>query len=606
MDILDEIRSLSYNLHGLTSIDGKCNLKLFYEYFVKKGETPKENVNNIQKIFFYFASNIFDNYKKTFDRLSEEFVYSLENIWKHDRIYLMILILLILLIIILFIVVYIIKICFDFSYYQLIFLYYYYIEEEQLEFENKIYYLHHCIIDFNFDNINFFENVKINSKNIEFNEDIRKTISKFVKVNVNNNININNSFNSQKNIFKRKSISKRNSNEEKIIFEQNSINGNILNGSVNGSSYQLLNNSNNKIPLNNIGNKNNSFLQNNINDREQKNNSQEDSEDSILNLSNKIIPNHLKVSLFLIIIFSLIFIIINIIYIYKVDSQGKTWNLSINLSMNIMEGNPNLMSMLIYVCLSIISQNKNLIEGSAFKDNQANYLKYFKVDSLYYSKDIINKYFINNYFGELIRDNLRINYNIDNYLPQNVNNFENTIKWMTILTAGGDYCTYATLGDTLSNSEQINIYDILKIINEKLPLCIDDNTGINESGTKTQISYIIQEITNKFIEFIDYNKTILTLDELRDNFFNSKQIKKIFLDMQYSLILNFNTITYAVKLDFDILNRNIQRIQKILVFCLFVINILIIIILPFRIIKDEEHKYLFGFFTEIPKINNYN
>ena len=607
VDILDEIRSLSYNIYGLTSIDGKCDIQLFYDYFIKKGEkfnASKKNANNIQKIFFYFASNILDNYKKTFDRLSEEFVYSLENIWKNFINYLLILIFLILLIIISFIVVYIIKVCYDFSYYQLLFLYYYYIEEEQLEFENKIYYLYQTVTDFNYDNINYFENVKINSKNIEFNEDIRKTISKFVKINVNNNIN--NSFTNQKNIFKRTSISHKNSKEEKKVFEQNSNNGNILNGSINGSSYQLLNNLNNKIPLNNnIGNNNNSFLQN-INDKEQKNNLQEDSEDSILNLSNKIIPNHLKISLILIIAFCLIFIIITIIYIYKVNAQGNTWNLSINLSMNIMEGNPNLMITLIYVCLSIITKKLNLIEGSAFKDNQPNYLKYFKVNKLYYSKHIIEKYFANNYFGELIRDDLRINYNLDDNLPKNVDNFKNTIKWMEILNSRGDYCIYATLGDILSSQEQLNVYDILNTLNEKVLMCIDDNTGINESGTKLQISYILDEITNKYIEFMDYNESIITFDTLRDNFFNSNQIKKIFLDMQYSLILNFNTITYGVRLDFDILNKNIQNIQKILVLFLFGIIILIIIILPFGIFKDENHKYLFGFFAEIPKINNYN
>ena len=608
VDILDEIRSLSFSIYSLSSIDGECDIKLFYDYYIKKEQIfneKKKSANNIQKIFFYFASNILDNYKKTFDRLSEEFVYSLENIWENYRKYLMILIFFILLIIILFIVVYIIKFYYDFSYYQLLFFYYYYIEEEQLEFENKIYYLYQIIIDFNYENINYFENVKINSKNIEFNEDIRKTISKFVKVNINNNIN--NSFTNQKNIFKRKDNSNKILNEEKIAFEQNSMNGNILNGSFNGSSYQLLNNSNNKVPLNNnnIENNNNSFLQNNINDKEQKNNGQEESEDTILNLSNKIIPNHLKISLFLIIIIFLFFFIIAIIYIYKVNSQGNTWNSSINLSMNIMEGNPNLMVTLIYVCLSIITKNFNLIEGSASKDNQANYLKYFKVDSLYYSEDIINKYFINNYYGELIRDNLRINYNIDNYLEQNEKNFKNTIKWMTILGTKGEYCFYATLGDILSCQKQLDTYDILNTLNEKVPLCIDYNTGINDSGPKLQINYIIHEITNRFTEFIDYNKSNIALDRLRENFFNSTQIRKIFLDMIYSLLLNYNTIIYTINLDFDILNTNIQKIQQILVFFFFGIILLIIIILPFRIIKDEKHKYLFGFFSKIPKINNY-
>jgi hypothetical protein len=122
--------------------------------------------------------------------------------------------------------------------------------------------------------------------------------------------------------------------------------------------------------------------------------------------------------------------------------------------MNLLERVPKLMGMLIYACLSIITGNDSVISGSPFTDPQSKYLSYFQANSLYYSEDVMNKYFKNKYFGVLLRDNLRINYNYNNYLFQETNDiFTNTKIWENSLNVAGDFCINSALGEVLSFQE---------------------------------------------------------------------------------------------------------------------------------------------------------
>ena len=60
--------------------------------------------------------------------------------------------------------------------------------------------------------------------------------------------------------------------------------------------------------------------------------------------------------------------------------------------MNIFERIPRLIGILIYAYITIIANNQ--FKGDPFGDNQSNYLKYFEANSLYYSEEIMNNYFI--------------------------------------------------------------------------------------------------------------------------------------------------------------------------------------------------------------------
>ena len=494
---------------------------------------------------------------------------------------------------IIFIIVYIIKYNFDYSYYKLLFLYYYNIETEQ------IYYLHKTILEFNFDNINIYEHIKNNDNLSDNDENINKTL-----LNLNRENNIYNNIKNKKknNNSKRASYKGKEEEEENNKIKNNNINGSILNKSMNGSSIQFLNNSNfNKIQINKNIDNNNTYIPKV--EEEQNKISQEESVDSLLKISNKILPNCIRISLFLILTISIIYLILSYANISEVFNENLIWKNSIYLSMNILERIPKLMELVIFACVNVISNNKR--KNILNKVNQLKYLTYFKANSLYYSEDIINKYFQNNYFGELLKDNFRLNYNLNNYLFQEEHNiFKNTKDMEIKLNIEGMFCIYSVIGDVLSTNEKLSIYEFFKKVEDNALNCKFQNLGINESGSRLEITYILQEITNRYIEFITYNTSNINLNQAIDNFFTSSDIKRIFRDIQYPLVFYFNSIIYTVNLDFNIQNNLIMNRQNLYTFFLFLINLLIIICLLFSNRKGEKNKKSFCYFSQIPKANN--
>jgi len=606
VDILKEIRKLSYKAYDLTYTTEICQINTFYNYIelgpsiIKTKEVNE--ANNMQKLLFYFLNNILSRYRVSFGKLTEECVISIEKIfYNYQNIILYFLIILIILLLV-FIILYIIKVCWDFSYYRLLFTYYYNIENDQLKFENQVYYLYKTILVFTYKNINYFESIKNNSYLINYNRNNNLDFPKSLRNNSNNDIK---SIHSQMLSPKRNKKGNNQEKEKSRFAEQNAIN---LNGSMNGSSLQFLNNSNNrKLSIINKLEKNNNYITPNINEIDANNLSQEESVDSFLKISIKIIPISSKISIIFIfigVIFYFSFIIANFT---ETNYKKLIWTYSINLSMNILERIPKLMEILIYSCITVITNNQNIIKGSPANDNQPKYITYFKVNSLYYSDDIMNKYFKNNFFGELLRDNYRINYNYNNYLFQEKNNiFINTIHWENLLNKGGYFCIYATIGEKLASYEGNNIYNFIKEVEFKALNCKEENTEINDSGAKLEINYILQELTNRYIEFISYNNSNMNLNEARENFFNSNDIKKIFNDMKSSIIIYYNTIINAVYLDFQLKIVRLIKVQIFYDICLFLFMISITICFLFVFIKVEKFKKLFSYFSEIPRTNGYD
>ena len=612
VDFLEEIRSLSFKINSLSNSTDFCNITNTFYISIQNGNSrylngDLEKSNDIQKIVFYFLRNIYPSYRQRFDDLSEESASTIEKIWVHFQHTLFYLLIFIILTIVIFIIFYIVKYCFDCSFYQLLFLYYYNIEKAQLKFENQIFYLYKAINDFNYDSIDYYEYIKSNENLIFYNEEKNKDYSNLIKNKSTNHFvkNIHHSLTKKKN-FKDESTPNKNNqgNEKGKPIDRSSLGGSLLNGSMNGSSSFLFLNNSKKLSLNNNID-NNSYLQNS-NDKDEKDNSKEESIDSLLNMSNKTLPKSLKLFLFFILLAMLIYFGICILNIIGLFNENKIWKYSIYLSMNLLERVPKLMGMLIYACLTIISGDDNSITGSPFTDPQSKYLSYFQANSLYYSEDVMNKYFKNKYFGVLLRDNLRINYNYNNYLFQETNDiFTNTKVWENQLNEAGNFCINSALGEVLSFQEEYTVYSFATEIDYYATNCKNDDTGINESGAQLEITYILEEITNKYIEFIARNNSNITLEQARKNYFGSSDIRRIVVDMQLSLILYFNTITFAINNDFINKNNKIINEQILYSSILAIINFIIILGLLFSIKKNEKYKKLFGYFSEIPK-SNYN
>ena len=593
--ILKEIRGLSFKKYELLNNNETCNTTLFrYIGGNETKEISEIKANVMEKLFYYFIRNSLDGYRKIFNDLNVESANTIEKMFSSYQRTLLCLLICIIIILVVFVIFYVIKACYDYSYYQLLFLYYYHIENEQLHFENQIYHLYKAIQEFNTDNINSFEYSK--TVNYKYANDNINNSSYYKNNNSNFNINKYNIRNS----LKKKNHKRNSSSSHKNSIDIDKNNLSLLNASINGSSLQLLNNTNHHKMLlnNNFSNKNSRMP---INEKEEK----EESIDTVLKTSNKILPNSIKISLIFIIVGVIIYISIGCGNIVESKKEKNIRSFSINLSMNILERVPRLMGLLIYSLIVIITDNSNKIKGS-LNENQPSYLTYFKANSLYYSEDTMNKYFKNNFFGELLKNTLRVNYNFNNYLFQDTEDiFTRTKYYETLLNTQGYFCIYASVGNILHNIDTYEVYEFMEYMNSYTIDCKELDLGIDESGIKLEINYILQELTNKYIEFITYNNSNITLEQAKDRFLGSSDIKRISLDMQYPLILYYNTIIYAIYYDFD--NQGKSFINRQIFFDSFLLlcNLLIIICLLYVVTKGEKYKSLFAYFLEIPKINTF-
>ena len=596
-DLINEVRKLSYITYDLRFKNNSCNIQTFYEYLNKGTEIyingEVNEANGIEKSFYYFFNNIFVNYRDMFKKLIEEAIKILIYLGYIFLIKLLYYVIGILIISIIFIIIYLIKFYYDYSYYQLLFFYYYIIKIEQLEFEKQIFYLYKIIHEFNFNNINYFEYIKINSNLIDYSEDLSQI--SYLNHTPNKNM-ISNSFSDSKKNNKKLSFinSDKKGSNNNLNFNKKILNED-LNESLNGSSLLFLNKD--KTSSNNKGN-NNLY---NEDENKQKNFYKEESIDSFLIASKKIIPNILKISLIFNLICIIIYIIVSVLDIIEIRREKKMWDFNVYLSINILERIPNIMEMILYASLVVITDNRNLLKGSPFNNNQISYLKYFKSKSLYYSENIMNKYLRNDFFGELLRDNLKNNHIFNNYLFQETYDaFVNTKIWEKNLNLQGAFCAYAGLGKLLYYKKETTSYDLIQK-SESLGLkCLEKGDEMNNSGIQLEINYVLEEIETKYIEFITYNNSNLSLKEARKKFFGSKNIKRIFNDIYFSFLFYYNSIIYALDYDFLVINIYLAEFQIIISQILFVANLCVLICMAFSFLINERHKNLFGYFVEMP------
>ena len=586
-DLLEEVRRLSYVIgNTISDSDDSCDIDMIYEYSVRgndKSFFKDYRPTYKQKLFFYFVYNVLKNYKTTFEILSEECDSSLLKMWNLYEETQMYFIIFVVIDLIIFFVMFCVKYCLDTSFYQLLFLYYYKIENEQKNFENQIYYLYKTNLEFNFENIKYFEEIK---KNCD--------IADLYNIEDNNN-------NSDLSDYK-----KRNSFADKNnVLEQNSMNGSLLNSSMNGSSIHFLNRGN-KLNLNNkIENNSNTPYGDKIEENPDNNISQEETIDSLMKFIINILPNSHKNSLFFIILNSIIYLGICSVCIYEIIIQIYQYDFSINLSMNILERTPRIMELVLYSTITVlINRTTTLIQNV---EHQSPYLKYFSIDSLYYSEEMLQKFFQGNFYGQLLKDNLKLKYNLENYLYNKYSTFKNVQYWETMLNSIGDFCINLPKGLILSGGEDINknvsnLYDFMQQINDHAVICKTQSAGMKDSGVKIEFNYILQEITTKYIEFIIYERTNVDgLNKARQKFINNTDFEKIINDARMYLLFYFNTITYAVKKDFEKQNNETNNGQIIYSVLFLIVNVEIIISLIFIFSKGEKYKKLFRYFSTIPK-----
>ena len=256
VDLMEEIRRIAVLTYDLRVKNDSCNNVTFYKYLNKGSDIFKNGEVNeakgIEKIFFYFFSNIFVNFKDIFNKLTEEAIKILIFLGYIFLIKLLYYVIGILIISIIFIIIDIIKFYYDYSYYQILFLYYFIITNEQLEFEKQIHYYYKVIHDFDYYSISYFEYIKNNSNLIDNIEDFSE---KSNNLNTSSKNYLSNSKKSDiRESFSNKKESNKNINFNKKILSED------LNESLNGSSLLFLNNNKTDNISADNKNNNNSFV----------------------------------------------------------------------------------------------------------------------------------------------------------------------------------------------------------------------------------------------------------------------------------------------------------------------------------------------------------
>jgi hypothetical protein len=245
--------------------------------------------------------------------------------------------------------------------------------------------------------------------------------------------------------------------------------------------------------------------------------------------------------------------------------------------------------------------------------SQSGYLKYFEIDSLYYSEEMLQNYFQNNLFGQLLKNNLKLKYNLENYLYNNKYNlFQNVQYWENQLNIIGEFCINLPFGVVTSTNSDLSsnytsLYEFMQLLNTHALICKTQSPGMKDSGIKIEFNFVLQEITTKYIEFIIYNKTTFEqLNEARLNFINTTDFEKIINDVKMYFTFYFNTIVYALKKDFEKQNNDLTNNQLLYSGLFFIVNIEVIISLIFIFSKVEKYKKLFSYFSTIPKDESFN
>jgi hypothetical protein len=232
----------------------------------------------------------------------------------------------------------------------------------------------------------------------------------------------------------------------------------------------------------------------------------------------------------------------------------------------------------------------------------------FSIDSKYYSEEMLEKYFQGNFYGQLLKDNLKLKYNLEGYLYNNKYDlFKNVQYWETMLNTIEDLCINLPMGLTLTggvylNNNITNLYEFIQDINTQALICKNQSSGMKDSGIKIEFNYILQEITTKYIEYIIYDRTNAdNLSKARLNFINNTDFEKVISDVRMYLLFYFNIITDAVKKDFEKQNNETNKNQIIYSILFLIVNVEIIISLVFIFSKTEKYKKLFSYFSTIPK-----
>ena len=516
----------------------------------------------------------------------------------------------------------------DINFIKLNFLFLYEYDQNQIQFEQEISYLELTAKEFNINNLIKLENIKKLNHNYSSNYNINNP-NEIIFNNINNENHYKSNFRETlvKNEFednkenKKSNLIKNMINQYQKIgneFDQNSINGSILNNSMNNSMTQLLNKNskdgvnklkfdNNKInnKINHIqNNKKNKINNINVNDEDILFKGNEESFE-LLKKNNKIIPSSIIISIILSIIFFLFFILTILLNLFDIYKKRDIWEYAINLSMNYLEKIPKIIELGLSTYILIIFGSNNLINyytKEEYPQYQVNYLRYFTNMKNYENSELISSNIKDSLFANKLYDNYRLKKNIE--FCESDDFFKNYFKYSKILNQNLNkqhfYCINACLESLAFFNRNIDsLYTYIEFVDQMAITCKDENEKINDSGIDLEINFILHELTFLYIDYEERIKTNATY--AREKFFENENFYRILRDMNVPFTYAAGSLCVSINKDLNQLNMGIANHEMIFIIITYIIDALFLCFLLIMVFCNEKYKNLIVFIVKIVK-----
>ena len=406
----------------------------------------------------------------------------------------------------------------------------------------------------------------------------------------------------------------------------NNMNGSVLNMSVNNNSMmQLLNKSNinnkkdgmsklknkkkNKISIINRSKKKIKNVDNkniNVNPQEDEKIFKENEDTlDLLKSNNRMIPHSIKVSLYVSLFFSFLFLLsISINYI-DIHKKRNIWEYAINLSMNYLEKIPKLVELTLSTYLVVILGDLNRMtyhKKDIYEKYQRTYMSYFKKLKNYDNSELLSSNIKDSFFANELFDNYRIKKNLE-YCENDgffKSYFYQTKYWNKKLNENNKYCINAALGGVLFYNKWIsNISNYIQYVDIIAFNCVDENSKLDISGLDLEIDLILYELTFLYLDFEEKINTNIT--EARNNFFKNENLKRILRDMNLPFTFASGTLYSATNEDMNNLNNYISKMELFFIIITYIIDGTFICLLILMIISNEKNKSILIFIAKTIK-----
>ena len=513
----------------------------------------------------------------------------------------------------------------DIDFMRQIFIFLYNYENNDLKKEFEINYLENVAKEFNLNNLTLLEKIKkdndffyslINSTSLlQLNENNRDD-------NINDKSLISNNKNGKNNNKEKQDENLINNYQNiKKDLEQNSMNGSLLNNSINNNSsmVQFLNKNNNKNIINDIKNvkkqtnkskkgKKSKVMKNNdankMKFKEEKIFKENEDVLELLKNNRKLVPLNTIISVYISIILSLLIIVTILISLFDLYEKRNTWEYAVNLSMNYLEKIPKIVELGFTAYLSaILGQFRaQFYSLNEYKSKQSLYLTYFTKQSGYDKSELIATNMNASYFMNKLYDNYRLKKNLE--FCENDNSFSSHFKqtkfWVKQLDEKNNFCVNAALGSALFYNQILNtgtVFDYYTYVEQMAIHCREEGEKLDESGLDLEIDFILQELTYMFSDFEQQMKSNLTM--ARNAFFGNPNNLRILKDMNVPLSFASGALYTAVATDMKDLTNYISRFELIFIAITYIIDGLFILYIFWNIYLNEKDKNILVYITKI-------